>query len=96
MFVYKCKLRFSVPESVELKSLGAFQLTKVNHIKFPRVSSLSAKVTKTGFFPHIYCLTPLFIFYLNTCQVSPALTIIVSITKARQIVQTSAHPELLN
>lgn len=63
MFVYKCKLRFSVPESVELKSLGAFQLTKVNHIKFPRVSSLSAKVTKTGFFPPYILFNP-FIYIL--------------------------------
>ena len=43
-----------------------------------QASSLSAKVTKAGFFP------PFIFFELNSCQVRPALTIRVSITKTRK------------
>lgn len=44
-----------------------------------KASSLSAKVTKTGF------PTPLFMFFeLNSCQVRPGPTITISTTKARQ------------
>lgn len=60
------------------KKPGAFQLAKANDIKFLRLLPLSAKVTKAGFFP-------LFIFFeLNSCQVRPALSIRVSITKTRK------------